>query len=84
MISDSGAPVRCARRHSISSNWQHTALLIGSATLLLCMGLLWLTWLLVRELRLRLLAQRTRVQTHRPLGGRFSNALLFGALANQV
>ena len=37
----------------IFSNWQHTALLIGSATLLLCMGLLWLTWLLVRELRLR-------------------------------
>ncbi|MQU54313.1 deoxyribonuclease, partial [Pseudomonas sp. FSL R10-1339] len=37
----------------IFSNWRHTALLIGSATLLLCLGLLWLTWLLVRELRLR-------------------------------
>ena len=36
------------------------------------------------QLRLRLLAQCTRVQTHRPLGGRFSNALLFGALAHQV
>ena len=37
----------------IFSNWRHTALLIGSATLVLCLGLLWLTWLLVRELRLR-------------------------------
>ena len=36
------------------------------------------------QLRLRLFAQCTRVQTHRPLGGRFSNALLFGALAHQV
>ena len=42
----------------IFSNWQHTALLIGSATLLLCLGLLWLTWLLTRELRLRLHAER--------------------------
>ncbi|NNB54450.1 GGDEF domain-containing protein [Pseudomonas fragi] len=41
----------------IFSNWRHTALLIGSATLLLCLGLLWLTWLLVRELRLRLRAE---------------------------
>ena len=42
----------------IFSNWLHTALLIGSATLLLCLGLLWLTWLLVRELRLRQRAER--------------------------
>lgn len=42
----------------IFSNWQHTALLIGSATLLLCLGLLWLTWLLVRELGLRQRAER--------------------------
>lgn len=38
---------------TIFSNWRHTALLIGSATLLLCLGLIWLTRLLVRELRLR-------------------------------
>lgn len=42
----------------IFSNWQHTALLIGSATLLLCLGLLWLTWLLIRELGLRQQAER--------------------------
>ncbi|MCU1725859.1 diguanylate cyclase [Pseudomonas sp. 7P_10.2_Bac1] len=43
---------------SIFSNWQHTALLIGSVTLLLCLGLSWLTWLLLRELSLRHLAER--------------------------
>ncbi|MGE8344298.1 sensor domain-containing diguanylate cyclase [Pseudomonas helleri] len=43
---------------SIFSNWQHTALVIGSVTLLLCLGLLWLTWLLIRELNLRLHAER--------------------------
>lgn len=43
---------------SIFNNWQHTALLIGSATLLLCLGLLWLTWLLLRELHLRHSAER--------------------------
>lgn len=43
---------------SIFDNWRHTARLIGSATLLLCLGLLWLTWLLTRELRLRHQAER--------------------------
>ena len=43
---------------NIFSNWWHTTLLIGAATLLLCSGLLWLTWLLVRELRLRQHAER--------------------------
>lgn len=43
---------------NIFSNWRHTTLLIGAATLLLCSGLLWLTWLLVRELRLRQHAER--------------------------
>ncbi|WPP00787.1 sensor domain-containing diguanylate cyclase [Pseudomonas sp. HR96] len=33
--------------------WRRTALLIGSATGLLCLGILWLTLLLGRELRLR-------------------------------
>jgi hypothetical protein len=36
------------------------------------------------QLRLRLFTQCTRVQTHRPLGGRFSNHLLLGALAIHV
>ena len=43
---------------NIFSNWWHTTLLIGAATLLLCSGMLWLTWLLVRELRLRQHAER--------------------------
>lgn len=43
---------------TIFSNWRHTALLIGTATLLLCLGLVWLTGLLLRELRLRQLAER--------------------------
>ena len=42
----------------IFSNWRHTAALIGTATLLLCLGMLWLTWLLTRELRLRQHAER--------------------------
>ena len=43
---------------NIFSNWWHTTLLIGATTLLLCSGMLWLTWLLVRELRLRQHAER--------------------------
>ncbi|KMM86763.1 diguanylate cyclase (GGDEF) domain-containing protein [Pseudomonas taetrolens] len=43
---------------TIFSNWQHTALLIGATTLLLCLGMIWLTWLLLRELRLRQHAER--------------------------
>ena len=42
----------------IFSNWRHTAALIGTATLLLCLGMLWLTWMLTRELRLRQQAER--------------------------
>lgn len=37
--------------------WRRTALLIGLATGTLCLILLWLTWLLSRELRLRLRAE---------------------------
>lgn len=33
--------------------WRRTALLVGSATSILCFGILWLTFLLRRELRLR-------------------------------
>lgn len=43
---------------TIFSNWQHTALLIGATTLILCLGMIWLTWLLLRELRLRQHAER--------------------------
>ncbi|WP_397449616.1 diguanylate cyclase [Pseudomonas sp. NA-150] len=33
--------------------WRHNALLVGMATSVLCFGILWLTFLLCRELRLR-------------------------------
>ncbi|MFJ4197597.1 sensor domain-containing diguanylate cyclase [Pseudomonas sp. NPDC089534] len=42
--------------------WQRTAILISGATGVLCVGLLWLTWLLVRELRLRHQAERGLAQ----------------------
>jgi diguanylate cyclase (GGDEF)-like protein len=38
--------------------WNRTAMLISGATGVLCVGLLWLTWLLARELRLRQQAER--------------------------
>lgn len=37
----------------VFGSWQRTALLISSATGLLCIALLWMTWLLCRELRRR-------------------------------
>jgi len=37
--------------------WRHTASLVGLATGVLCLIVLWLTWLLSRELRLRLRAE---------------------------
>lgn len=33
--------------------WRRNAWLVGSATSVLCLGILWLTWLLCRELRRR-------------------------------
>ncbi|ABA76403.1 sensor domain-containing diguanylate cyclase [Pseudomonas fluorescens] len=42
--------------------WRRTAILISSATGVLCAGLLWLTWLLARELRLRQRAERELAQ----------------------
>jgi diguanylate cyclase (GGDEF)-like protein len=42
--------------------WRRTALLISGATGVLCIGLLWLTWLLARELRLRHRAERELAQ----------------------
>lgn len=42
----------------IYASWRRTTLVVGSATALLCAGLLWLAWLLSRELRLRRHAER--------------------------
>ncbi|MBX8470939.1 sensor domain-containing diguanylate cyclase [Pseudomonas sp. RIT778] len=42
--------------------WRRTAILISGATGVLCAGLLWLTWLLARELRLRQRAERELAQ----------------------
>lgn len=42
--------------------WKRTAILISGATGVLCLGLLWLTWLLVRELRLRQRAEHELAQ----------------------
>jgi diguanylate cyclase (GGDEF)-like protein len=37
----------------VFATWRRTAIVISGATGVLCIGLLWLTWLLCRELRLR-------------------------------
>ncbi|NBF11016.1 sensor domain-containing diguanylate cyclase [Pseudomonas sp. Fl4BN1] len=42
----------------VFSAWQRTALLISGATGVLCIALLWLTWLLCRELRRRQSAEQ--------------------------
>ncbi|MBP3998843.1 sensor domain-containing diguanylate cyclase [Pseudomonas koreensis] len=42
--------------------WRRTAILISGATGVLCAGLLWLTWLLARELRLRQRAEHELAQ----------------------
>jgi len=42
--------------------WRRTAILISGATGVLCVGLLWLTWLLARELRLRQRAEHELAQ----------------------
>ncbi|POA22184.1 MULTISPECIES: sensor domain-containing diguanylate cyclase [unclassified Pseudomonas] len=46
----------------VFGTWRRTALLISGATGVLCAGLLWLTWLLARELRLRQRAERELAQ----------------------
>lgn len=43
---------------SVFASWERTALLVSGATGALCIGLLWLTWLLRRELRRRHRAER--------------------------
>lgn len=39
--------------NDVFATWERTAIVISGATGVLCIGLLWLTWLLCRELRLR-------------------------------
>ncbi len=39
--------------NEVFATWKRTAMVISGATGVLCIGLLWLTWLLCRELRLR-------------------------------
>ncbi|MGF6112132.1 sensor domain-containing diguanylate cyclase [Pseudomonas frederiksbergensis] len=39
--------------NEVFATWERTAVVISGATGVLCIGLLWLTWLLCRELRLR-------------------------------
>ncbi|MGW8462913.1 diguanylate cyclase [Pseudomonas sp. CLCA07] len=39
--------------NEVFATWKRTAVVISGATGVLCIGLLWLTWLLCRELRLR-------------------------------
>ncbi|MDT8905267.1 MULTISPECIES: sensor domain-containing diguanylate cyclase [Pseudomonas] len=46
----------------VFASWQRTALLVSGATGALCIGLLWLTWLLRRELRRRHSAERELAQ----------------------
>lgn len=46
----------------VFASWQRTALLVSGATGALCIGLLWLTWLLRRELRRRYRAERELAQ----------------------
>jgi diguanylate cyclase (GGDEF)-like protein len=46
----------------VFASWRRTALLVSGATGALCIGLLWLTWLLRRELRRRHYAERELAQ----------------------
>lgn len=46
----------------VFASWQRTALIVSGATGALCIGLLWLTWMLRRELRRRHNAERELAQ----------------------
>ncbi|POF40643.1 deoxyribonuclease [Pseudomonas laurylsulfativorans] len=46
----------------VFATWNRTAYVISGATGVLCIGLLWLTWLLCRELRLRQYAEQELAQ----------------------
>ena len=69
----------------IFSNWWHTALLIGTATLLLCLGMIWLTLLLRHELYLRQQAERSLAElaSTDPLSGLANRRVLDKTLADE-
>ena len=46
----------------VFATWKRTAYMISGATGVLCIGLLWLTWLLCRQLRLRQCAEQELAQ----------------------
>jgi diguanylate cyclase (GGDEF)-like protein len=46
----------------VFATWRRTAIVISGATGVLCIALLWLTWLLCRELRLRYTAEQELAQ----------------------
>lgn len=48
--------------NEVFATWKRTAVVISGATGVLCIGLLWLTWLLCRELRLRHHAEQELAQ----------------------
>ncbi|QVW22391.1 sensor domain-containing diguanylate cyclase [Pseudomonas hormoni] len=48
--------------NDVFAAWERTAIVISGATGVLCIGLLWLTWLLCRELRLRHNAEQELAQ----------------------
>ncbi|MFL1525233.1 diguanylate cyclase [Pseudomonas sp. O230] len=48
--------------NEVFATWKRTAIVISFATGVLCIGLLWLTWLLCRELRLRHNAEQELAQ----------------------
>ena len=48
--------------NEVFAAWKRTAIVISGATGVLCIGLLWLTWLLCRELRLRHNAEQELAQ----------------------
>ncbi|MGE8186245.1 sensor domain-containing diguanylate cyclase [Pseudomonas sp. NPDC086278] len=48
--------------NEVFATWKRTAVVISGATGVLCIGLLWLTWLLCRELRLRHNAEQELAQ----------------------
>ena len=48
--------------NDVFAAWRRTAFVISGATGVLCIGLLWLSWLLRRELRLRHLAEQELAQ----------------------
>ena len=69
----------------IFSNWWHTALLIGATTLLLCLGIIWLTLLLMHELNLRQQAERSldELTFTDPLSGLANRRVLDRTLAEE-